>query len=143
MPPESASDREKVGARIKATRMKAGLNAKQLAEAADISPSYLAEVEQGISAISGEKLLRIAKALGVTVRFLLEGIEDPLLNQEIRIPAPLSELADELDLAYGDTLALLRGKQSLVARRSDSAHAEWTKEDWKKFYKKVKDIMEG
>jgi transcriptional regulator with XRE-family HTH domain len=120
------------------------MNAKQLAEKAGISASYLSEVENGESAISSEKLLKIARTLRVTMRFLLEGgdEEEQLVKAEIRIPAALSELAEELNLSYSQTFRLLLGRQSLIARRSSNSQQEWGREDWRRFYLHVKEIME-
>lgn len=106
-----------------------------------MSAGYLSEVERGRSAISGEKLARLAQNLGVSADHLLSGRGEPSSGSTIQIPAGLSEAAKILDLTYAQTLRLLSGKESLVARRSNSVENEWAKEDWIEFYKKVQPYL--
>jgi len=107
-----------------------------------MSPGYLSEVERGRSAISGEKLVRLAEELGVTTDYLLSGRGEIAMGSGIRIPTGLSEAAKYLDLTYEQTIRLLAGKASLVAaRRPNSGDPEWTKERWIDFYNKVKPYL--
>lgn len=52
-------------------RVKAGLNQKELALAAGISPSYMSEIEGGTRSATAPKLRLIAAACGTTVPALL------------------------------------------------------------------------
>lgn len=106
-----------------------------------MSAGYLSEVERGHSAISGEKLARLALELGTSADHLLSGRTDPQGGSTIQIPQGLSEAAKVLDLTYAQTLRLLAGKQSLVAHRSTKTEREWTKDDWIDFYRKVKPYL--
>lgn len=106
-----------------------------------MSPGYLSEVERGHSAISGEKLARLAQELGSTADYLLSGRTDQPDSSAIHIPSGLSEAAKVLDLTYAQTLRLLAGKQSLVAHRSTKVEQEWTKDNWIDFYRKVKPYL--
>ena len=136
-------DRVELGKRIKAIRQSRNMTAKELASRAGISASYLSEVERGASAIAGEKLLRIARHLGVTLAYLLEGQGDPNEStDEVRIPAALAEAAERLNLSYFATVRLLQGRQSLVARRSSSKDEPWQVEDWIDFHRRVKQYIE-
>ncbi|MEX2120797.1 MAG: helix-turn-helix transcriptional regulator [Pirellulales bacterium] len=131
-----------VGRRIKGARQANDLTAQQLAKLAGLSPGYLSEVERGLSAVSSEKLARIARVLQVTVDYLLEGPrETPKAEDEVRIPAALSAAAEQLRLSHKATLRLLQGKESLVAKRSAAHDADWALQDWVRFYKKVKDYL--
>lgn len=135
--------RKEIGNRVRRKRKTKNLTVQQLAELSGISASYLSEVERGIPAVSTEKLIRIAENLGVSLIALLEGSSRPggeQSNDDV-IPAALSEAAEELGLTYSDTVGILRGKQSLVARRSNSQENVWAKQDWIEFYEKVKDYM--
>jgi transcriptional regulator with XRE-family HTH domain len=119
------------------------MTAKELAAHADISPSYLSEVERGASAIAGEKLFRISRHLRVSLSFLLEGRGDPSQRtDEIRIPTALAEAAEQLKLSYSTTVRLLQGKQSLAARRSSIADKVWQVGDWIDFHRRVKEYIE-
>jgi transcriptional regulator with XRE-family HTH domain len=135
---ELESEREQIGNRIRDLRQLRKLSLQQLAKLASMSPGYLSEVERGHSAISGEKLAKIAEHLGTSVDYLLSGREEAKEPTVINIPPGLSEAAKLLDLSFTDTLRLLEGKRSLVARRSGNAEVEWTKDDWINFYNKVK-----
>jgi transcriptional regulator with XRE-family HTH domain len=129
--------RSEIGSRIRALRVTRGMTGKKLAEEAQISPAFLSEVERGQSAISSEKLVRIASALGVDVQDLLSSEMTATSKEMVSIPVGLSEAATELHLTYSQTLKILDGFRSLTARRSSGAATEWNKQDWIKFCKSV------
>jgi transcriptional regulator with XRE-family HTH domain len=60
-----------VGQKIRAYRKQARMSQEKLAEKADLSYKYLGEVERGYVNISLDSLMRIAKALKVKVRDLV------------------------------------------------------------------------
>src|SRR6266849_6019066 len=128
-------ERGQIGRRIRTLRKTQDLSIQRLAEAAGISPGYLSEVERGQSALSGEKLARIAAALEVTTDYLLTGKTQ--VATSVQVPPGLAAAAEQLDLTYAQTVRLLAGRQSLIARRS-ARDDEWTKEAWLNFYNKVK-----
>lgn len=138
---ESSPERDEIARRIRSLRRARGLSLHRLADSAEISPGYLSEVERGRSAVSGEKLARLAENLGVSTDFLLSGRSEPTADSPIQIPPGLSEAAKVLDLTYAQTLRLLAGKESLVARRSRSAESAWSKDEWIEFYRKVKPYL--
>lgn len=55
-------------------RRNAGLTQEQLAEAADLHPVYIGELERGEETASVLALIRIAKALGVRLFDLVENV---------------------------------------------------------------------
>jgi len=61
----------KLGSRIKEERHKLHLTQAQLAEAVDISDTYMGAIERGERCVTLDTLLRIVEVLGVTVDFLL------------------------------------------------------------------------
>ncbi len=139
---DSTLEREETARRIRTLRKARGLSIQKLAGTVEMSPGYLSEVERGRSAISGEKLVRLAEELGVTTDYLLSGRGEIAMGSGIRIPTGLSEAAKYLDLTYEQTIRLLAGKASLVAaRRPNSGDPEWTKERWIDFYNKVKPYL--
>jgi transcriptional regulator with XRE-family HTH domain len=69
---QAGKHREIVGRNIRAFRSDAGMTLEKLAEKADMSWTYLSEVERGRENISLDKLARLAKALGVTLSKLVE-----------------------------------------------------------------------
>jgi transcriptional regulator with XRE-family HTH domain len=138
---DSTPEREEIAKRIRSLRRAKGISLHQLAEQSDISAGYLSEVERGLSEVSGVKLARVAEHLGVTADYLLSGRADPTAGAAIQISQALSEAAKVLDLTFAQTLRLMAGKESLVARRSNSAEREWTKEEWIDFYRKVEPYL--
>jgi XRE family transcriptional regulator, regulator of sulfur utilization len=66
--------RRVVGDKIRAYRNQAGLTQEKLAEKADLHHNFIGEVERGNMETSLTSLLKIAKALKVKVRDLVDGI---------------------------------------------------------------------
>lgn len=118
------------------------LTVDKLAKKAGVSAGYVSEVERGMSAVSVDKLMKIAEGLGVSLDSLLgENSVAPLGQAVVQIPAALSTVAEQLNLSHRATLTLLQGQRSLTARRSKSDEAEWGVEEWLKFYEQVKDYL--
>ena len=141
----SADSRKELGLRIRRLRGQKGLTAKALAEMAGLSASYLSEVEKGISAISTEKLQRIAKELGLTLDQLVSRSEPTpqAVSNVMQIPLTLSQAAEELNLTFNQMKRLLGAGTSLVAARGSSTPGrEYSKEQWIELFEKVKSFME-
>lgn len=64
---------ESLGRRVKKLREKQKLNQYQLSEKAEISEKYLSRIECGTVKCSTDIISRIAKALGISVDFLVNG----------------------------------------------------------------------
>ena len=64
---DASSIRIALGAILRRRRQEAERSLTELAEAAELSPAYLSEVERGLKDVSMERLLAIAKALEVPV----------------------------------------------------------------------------
>ncbi len=130
---------ETVGQRINYVRTQQGLTLERLAQQAGLSKSFLWEVEQDRSGISGNRLLQIADALNASIEYLLRGgsnveTEKP---KAIEIPTELSEAAQELGLSYQQTLALLQVDRTIVAYRSGKRRGRKNKEDWRSLYRDI------
>lgn len=61
-----------IGETVRKYRLQASLTQEKLAEKADLHPVYVGEVERGEQTVSVYALMRIAKALGVRVRDLVD-----------------------------------------------------------------------
>lgn len=68
--PHLPKHRRVLGARIRQFRKAADFSQEKLAEVADLHPVYIGNVERGEENISIDSLVRIARALKVTVREL-------------------------------------------------------------------------
>lgn len=133
-----------VGGRIKQIRMDMGWTQEKLANEVGLSKSFLSEVENDKTSVSGDNLLKIAEALGASLDYIMKGSNECVEEKRdsIKIPALLSEAAEELGLTYRQTLMLLDIDNSIIARRSSKEKREMNKENWKQLYNKIKDFME-
>ena len=132
-----------VGQRINYIRNEMGLTLEALADRSGLSKSFVWEVEQDRSGISGRRLLQLADALNASVEYLLRGgspkeYEPP----SIEVPRSLGELAEEEGLTYRQTIMLLSIEQSIVARRGGGPQATKAKEDWRFLYERVQPFLE-
>ncbi len=66
--------RKAFGGAIRVYRTKAGLTQEKLAERADLHHNFIGEVERGNMECSLTSMVKIAKALGVRVKDLVEDI---------------------------------------------------------------------
>lgn len=92
-----------IGARIKKFREDKGLTAAELAQTADISRSYLSELENGKGdhkRPSAEVMYRLGKALGISMSELLGR---PLITESLqKRPASLLAFAAQSNLPDSD-----------------------------------------
>lgn len=66
--------RKALGQAIRHYRKRANLTQERLGEAANLNPNYIGEVERMEKTISLDALVRVAKALKVRVRDLVEDV---------------------------------------------------------------------
>src|ERR1700693_5334140 len=79
---DASSIRIALGASLRRRRQEAERSLTELAEAAELSPAYLSEVERGLKDVSMERLLAIAKALEVPVADVYLDLARALGSQE-------------------------------------------------------------
>ena len=135
---------ETVGQRINYVRTEQGLTLEGLARRAGLSKSFLWEVENDRSGISGNRLLQLADALGASVDYLLRGgsSRESDESRSVEIPTELIEMAEELGLSFRQTRILLDVDRSIVARRGGDAGTRKNKEAWRSLYKAVSPFIE-
>src|SRR5271166_1269239 len=131
-----------VGERIKKRRAELGWTQDQLAQKAGISKSFLSDLENGKRSVGAENLLEIARALGVSIDFLMTGEASQDQQAEVPIPASLARFAAEEGLSFKQTLMLLEMQQQIVAHRSIKKKDVLDSVDWRKFHEAVKDFLE-
>lgn len=130
------------GDRIREIREKRKITQDQLATAAEISKSFLSEIENNKRNVSSQGLLRIANILGASVDYLLTGeSKESISKAPIVIPLELSRAAQDLQLTYSDTIELLDAHRSVIARRSNQSIKSFSVDDWKKLYKAIKNVF--
>ena len=71
------------GYRIRELREMNRYTREQFAEAADISPKFLYEIETGQKGFSADTLHRIAKALSVGCDYILSGKKQDMYGEEV------------------------------------------------------------
>lgn len=130
------------GDRIRDLREERRWTQDKLAQVARMSKGFLSDVENNKGSISADYALRIANALGVSLDYLLTGEtgQKEIERTPVRIPPDLSELAQELNLTYAETLTVLGAHESVVARRRLSATHPPTKEEWRKLHEAIKSL---
>ena len=64
-------DYKRLGQRIREERRKLGLTQAQLAEAIDISDTYMGSIERGERSLTLDTLVRLVNRLGVSIDYLL------------------------------------------------------------------------
>ena len=69
---DNAKEKQSLGSRIVAERTKRGITQRQLALMTGTSRSYLWKIETGAADVGIDVLIRIARALDVRVRDLIE-----------------------------------------------------------------------
>ena len=113
-------DGKALGLRIRQFRTDKGLNQTELAAAAELSKTYISELESGAGRRpSADVLLRISDALGVTIADLLGRTLRPAAS--IDIPPGLAEFAEKENLKEADVMMLasirFRGDAPQTAQR--------------------------
>ena len=131
-----------VGERIRGRRTELGWTQDQLAQKAGLSKSFLSDLENGKRSVGANKLLDIARALGVSLDFLMTGTASQDQKSEVPIPASLARFAAEERLSFRQTLMLLEMQNQIVAHRSAKKKDSLEAVDWRKFYEAVKEFLE-
>lgn len=131
-----------VGDRIREIRERRRITQDQLATAAELSKSFLSEVENNKRNISSQALLRVANVLGASVDYLLTGeSKDSKLKEPVVIPPELSRAAGDLHLTFNEAVELLEAHRSVVSRRTNKSIKSFTVDDWKELHKAIKKVF--
>lgn len=88
-------DYKRLGERIREERRRLNLTQAQLAEAIDISDTYMGAIERGERGLSLDTLVRLANRLGVTVAYLLS---DSVSDSAPNILAQFKQITDNQPL---------------------------------------------
>lgn len=82
---------KRLGERIREERRKLGLTQAQLAEAVDISDTYMGAIERGERSLTLDTLVRLIDRLGVTVDYLLA---DSVTDSDANIMEQFKQIID-------------------------------------------------
>lgn len=84
-------DYKRLGKRIREERLKLNLTQAQLAEAVDISDTYMGAIERGERSLTLDTLVRLVNRLGVTVDYLLS---DSVADNDSNIMEQFRQIVD-------------------------------------------------
>lgn len=102
-----------LGRQVRERRVKAGLSLKELAAKADLSPSFLSQLERGLARPRITSLHRVARTLGTTAQALLS-TEESKPYSLVRRSDP-RDVDHDVDQAAGTARSLVRDARSLTA----------------------------
>lgn len=84
-------DYKKLGGRIREERLRLNLTQAQLAEAIDISDTYMGAIERGERSLTLDTLVRLVNRLGVTVDYMLA---DSVSGKDSKILEQIQQIID-------------------------------------------------
>ena len=87
-------DYKAIGKRIKIARIKADLTQERLAEAVEISPTHMSNIETGTTRVSLSAIVNLANALSVTVDDLLC---DSVVKSKVQFEKGIAAVLDDCD----------------------------------------------
>jgi transcriptional regulator with XRE-family HTH domain len=110
-------DYMRLGQRVREERLKLNLTQAQLAEAVDISDTYVGQIERGERSLTLDTLVRVVNRLGVSIDYLLKDSvvtsDESILNQFKQIIDTQSDLRKQMALDVVKTMfAHLDGEQA-------------------------------
>jgi transcriptional regulator with XRE-family HTH domain len=122
-----------LGVRIRRLRTERGLTLIQLAASAELSHSFLSQVERGIERLSMASLFRIARALGTTQHALLT--EEGTTTRGGRFSVFRRDADSTLDAGGGPVTVLAHDAPPFVPMIFDGAFTdgEWWQHDEEEF----------
>lgn len=88
-------DYKRLGERIREERLKLNLTQAKLAEAVDISDTYMGAIERGERSLALDTLVRLANRLGVTIDYLLS---DSVTDSDGNIMEQFKQIIDKQPL---------------------------------------------
>jgi XRE family transcriptional regulator of biofilm formation len=125
--PERVSHKH-LGSRVRELREEKGWSLTELSQRADISRSYLSQIEQGESMPTQSKIIQLANALGALPSELLG--EEP--DKEIVSPS-LRAFAEELNLGSAEV--------QMLARIEYRGKKPSSVEEWRAIYSVIKGML--
>ena len=84
-------DYKRLGARIREERLRLNLTQAQLAEAIDISDTYMGAIKRGERSLTLDTLVRLVNRLGVTIDYLLS---DSVMDSDANIIEQFKQIID-------------------------------------------------
>ena len=133
-----------VGERIRTRRNELGWTQDSLATKAGVSKSFLSDLENGKRKVGADTLFDIARALSLSLDYLMAGKEGEAAPppSEVQIPSSLAAFAAQAGISFRQALMLLDMQQQIIAHRSSTNKENLDNVDWQKFYEAVKEFLQ-
>ena len=108
-------NKEIIGKRLRRQREKLSMTREKFAEQIDISPQFLAELENGKKGMSAETLCSICEKTKTSADYLLLGrqltdVKTPAIELILEIPSCYSDAIEDILRAYIDTITIASSK---------------------------------
>ena len=133
-----------LGGRIRGCREAHAWTQKELAQSAEISVTFLSEVENDHRLPGAAVLLRLAITLGVSLDYLVRGVvSEAPARRSLVLPIELAEVAEEEGWSVKESSDLIAYREMVVARRTHlgklaDAERTLTKDEWRTLYQWLK-----
>lgn len=111
-----------IASRIKAVRLSRGLKQSELDERANLSKAATTKIERGLREATASELVRIAKALGVTLDTLATGKTDFVYQEELKVVEALRAIPFE---DYKRILGMVEAQVYFSAKDTDEQTKEY------------------
>ena len=109
-------DKKAIGKRVRRQRELLSLTRDQFAEQIELSPQFLAEIENGTKGMSAETLYKICSKIKASSDYILFGkqtsgeIKTPAVEMLCNIPAQYSEMVEDILQAFLRTVEVAENK---------------------------------
>lgn len=103
---EKLIDNKAVGRRLRLRRDALGITRDKLAEAIDVTPKFVQDIEYGNKSMSTETLARLSEVLGLTTDYILKGIVDEE-GQDIERQAVKNNILGSLKVYDNEQLKIM------------------------------------
>lgn len=137
----TTSSKPTLGSRIRDKRVELRWTQDELAEKAGLSKGFLSDLENSNRSIGAERLLDLARVLGLSLDYLMKGEIAAAIQTQIVIPQKLADFAKHKALPFNQTLTLLDMRRQIIAHRSATKSDNPEDFNWEGFYKSVKDFL--
>lgn len=104
---------QEIGERIRELRESQCYSRERFAEMADISPKFLYDLEKGNKGCSAEVIYRIAKALSVSVEYLMAG-ESAIQRETVELICVLEKIEPNKKRQMRELLELMNSMCELL-----------------------------
>ena len=134
-----------LGDRIRQRRKELGWSLRELGKQANLTISFLSDLENGKRGIGADNLMAISRAIGMPLDQLMNNAHEPYKpNQPVRMVLPQSLLQFGMDAnaPFRHLACMYWCQRTIMDHRINSGKEDLEKVDWKRFYAAIKEFLE-